>query len=473
MLRYTQGWRWKSKHESFEELKSDVFAVVNTWSAYVTIADADLIKEAASRRVEIPKPTQEYRAFNIFGSNILTTEGDEWRKHRKIVSPHFSETNNLLVHHETQRLVAEMCEEWETTAVRAPDSPDEFQVNVSQDMSRLTLFVFSAAGFGRKFSWSVRDQPDEGHRYSFEQVIGLVLKNLALNFFLPKWIFKLPIDPFRTIGRQFDEFEQYVRRMARQAQDQVSEKPDNLLEAIVGASVQDDEHNAVRLTEDEVVGDIFIFLLAGHDTTATTLTFALTLLGFHRDKQERLYQEVVGHLAASNGDGDGDGISDSDGAAATASYKDCSSIEYVSAIMNETLRLFPPVTSVFKVCEVDQNLGGYWIPKGTRVDLNAVGLHYNRRYWGPDPAEFRPERFLPPNTWNRAALIPFSAGARSCVGKRFSQVEFAAALVHLVQRYEWRVAPGVSEACLQEASGIILKMKRPPPILFKRRSTAQ
>jgi len=188
-----------------------------------------------------------------------------------------------------------------------------------------------------------------------------------------------------------------------------------------------DDLDSSRLTESELIGNIYIFLLAGHETTAHTLCFTFALLAFHEEEQEKLYQHIKSILPDNR----------------IPTYEEMPLLTYSMAVFNETLRLFPPVVNIPKYSAEDTvlNVGNMHgqkrtvpIPKGTRLAINTPALHYNPRYWD-DPESFKPSRFLK-SDWNRDAFIPFSAGARACLGRKFFETEGIAVLTMLVSRYK-------------------------------------
>jgi cytochrome P450 len=218
---------------------------------------------------------------------------------------------------------------------------------------------------------------------------------------------------------------------ARTNSDKVEQRYDlfsGLLEA-----VQDEPGGEGALSDEELIGNMFIFLFGGHETTTYTLCFSLALLALYPDEQERLYQHINGVMS---------GGSSLNGIPA---YEDMSRFTRVLAVLYETLRLFPTVTYIPKVAAQDTTLtvrnvdGGettFPVPSGTEINIHVPGLHYNPRYW-KEPHKFIPDRFL--GDWPKDAFIPFGQGARACLGKRFFEIEGIAVLTMLVSRYKIEV----------------------------------
>ncbi|KAH6587212.1 hypothetical protein BASA50_001345 [Batrachochytrium salamandrivorans] len=252
-------------------------------------------------------------------------------------------------------------------------------------------------------------------------------------------------------------------------------------------------------------------MFAGHETTAATMVYALTMLAAHPAAQQRMYEEIT--LVLKGGDPE---------------YKHIHEMAYTLAVMNETLRLFPPVIGILKYVTNQQTLGKYTIPENTNISLHVSGLHYNPAYWGPDPTVFRPERwFSSPNcakhatktseffrdnaksrtqpgqfefqthstdheeispndgatssstlqphlsifSYNRFAFIPFSEGPRSCIGKRFAQVEFITTLALIVQKYTIHLPDGVCiEDLVDSTYQITLLPKKDVRLCFRPRA---
>ncbi|PRP78422.1 putative cytochrome P450 monooxygenase [Planoprotostelium fungivorum] len=161
-----------------------------------------------------------------------------------------------------------------------------------------------------------------------------------------------------------------------------------------------------------------------------------------------------------------------------AQYEDFNSLVYTNAVVHEVLRLFPPLVGIPKYCVREQTLcgGKYVVPANTYLTLNAAGVHYNTDVWGPDAAEFNPSRFDPrENKLVKGSYIPFSEGARSCLGNKFANVEMVATLSNVLRRYTIHFSEGYDEARMKRElseshSVITLQPKTPTPVIVKRRN---
>ncbi|CAF1111848.1 unnamed protein product [Rotaria sordida] len=178
-----------------------------------------------------------------------------------------------------------------------------------------------------------------------------------------------------------------------------------------------------KLTKHEIVSNIFLFMIAGYETTSTALSYITYILATHPNEQQKLQHEIDTHFNPETEDD-------------MPSYDTVSQIEYLDMFIRETLRLYPiaPVV-VNRQSSEDFHIKGIGtIPAGTRIAVDMYTLHYDPDLWGPvDPHIFYPERF---ETKRHAmAWIPFGAGPRNCVGMRFALIELKMTLVRLLKTY--------------------------------------
>ncbi|MGB7360693.1 MAG: cytochrome P450 [Mycobacterium sp.] len=188
-----------------------------------------------------------------------------------------------------------------------------------------------------------------------------------------------------------------------------------LVHALIGAT---DPETGQPLSDDDICNDLLIFMLAGHDTTATALTYALWALGHHPDVQDRVAAEV-----AAIGD-------------RALDPADVSQLGYTVQVLNEALRLCPPAAGVGRLAVRDITVGGYRVEAGTLLAVGIYALHRDPALWD-DPATFDPDRFSPERSaardrWN---FVPFAGGARSCIGEHFARLETTLALATIVRSF--------------------------------------
>jgi cytochrome P450 len=145
-------------------------------------------------------------------------------------------------------------------------------------------------------------------------------------------------------------------------------------------------------------------------------------------------------------------------------FNDLASLKYTLAVFYESLRMYPIITAIPKINPQDTVIGdGMFIPANTVVCLHTCGVHYNPKYW-KDPYEFRPERFM--GDYNKDAFIPFSEGARGCIGRKVTQVEAVSIMAMISRAYTIEVPEGVDKKTMMDAT-IVLTLVPITPIKLK------
>jgi cytochrome P450 len=189
-----------------------------------------------------------------------------------------------------------------------------------------------------------------------------------------------------------------------------------LVRALIAAT---DPASGRALSDADICNELIVFMLGGHDTTATTLAYALWALGRHRDIQDRVVAEVAGS-------GDRELTPD-----------DVPRLGYTVQVLHEALRLCPPAAAVGRMATRDIEVGGYRVEAGTMLAVGTYALHRDPALWD-DPLAFDPDRFSPENSKGRDRwqFIPFGAGPRSCIGDHFAILEATLALATIVRRAE-------------------------------------
>ncbi|XP_062403802.1 thromboxane-A synthase isoform X3 [Sardina pilchardus] len=206
------------------------------------------------------------------------------------------------------------------------------------------------------------------------------------------------------------------------------------------------------MTEDEIVGQAFIFLLAGYETSSNTLAFTCYLLATHPDSQRRLQHEVDDFFTKHD----------------TPDYNNVQELKYMDMVVAEALRMYPPGFRYARTVEEDCMVNGQLLPKGATLEIPAAYMHYDPEHW-PEPDKFIPERFTAEAKASRHPFvyIPFGAGPRSCVGMRLAQLEMKMALTLIMQRFtveacsETKVPLELkSQSTLGPKNGILVKISK-------------
>ncbi|PKY00503.1 putative cytochrome P450 monooxygenase [Aspergillus campestris IBT 28561] len=517
--------RWTVKNRQFKR-RGSVHLVVNPDGVMCHVGDAEVAADVFNARQDFPKPTWMYDVLGLYGPNLVTCKDTEWARHRRHTATAFNEKNNALVWTQSIRQTTEMIEHWRECTSAVDESNDTMMVRTSrEDILKFTLNIFSSAGFGVHMPFKPVPQktataPDDifkdtvppapGFSLTFRGVVAYMNTHLkailAAHMILPAWMPRALVPFFKQEFAAHRDLGAYLHKLvdrgeaARVVGDRESKS--DLLQGMLAA--RDHARNAgpaetgskdVGFSDSEVVGNAFIFTLAGHETVATTLRYTLVLLALNQDAQEWLYKGIVEATQGASSD------------PASWDYADMfPKLVAPLCIMLETMRLYPPVTSIPKWTGATPSRlvhgdKSYVLPPKVSVTLDANALHYSEEYWGNDVREFHPQRwdarnkdsFLAQNADLpglsvpglefrsvhkpvRGAYIPFSDGFRACLGKKFAQVEYVVAVAVLFGRYrvelEDNTAKGRMDAerVLGESLTVLtLAMQETVPLRFVRR----
>ncbi|KAF7332987.1 Cytochrome P450 [Mycena venus] len=408
---------WKDKYQAYEEGGLEAFLSISLFPITTTliVSDAAALKEITSSRLNYPKPVKQYENITFFGDNIVSSEGDEWKKFRKISAPAFSEKNFNLVWDETVKIMLDLFDNtWK--------GKDTLEIGHCLDVTLpIALQVLSVAGFGRAVTSNDDTPPPPGHDMTFKEALQRVSEDMTLKVIAGNWMPNLT-ERIKKVRIAFVELEKYMKELIDDRR-QSGIKGQDLFSGLLAAS---DEEDRV-LSDSELMGNVFVFMIAGHETTAHTLCYVFLLLALYSEEQEKLYQHIRSVWPTGR----------------LPTYQEMGLFTYSMAVFYETLRLFPPVVGIPKLSGKDNVLVIHStsgeetktipVPKDTTIILNTAGLHFNPRSW-PDPHAFKPERFL--DDWPRDSFLPFSGGMRSCIGRKFSETEGIAILTLLISRFK-------------------------------------
>jgi cytochrome P450 len=361
----------------------------------------------ASHYVKDAPVIGEFRHF--LGNGLLVSEGERWRRDRRIAGPLFTR-RAVAGHLDTVAGAARDLVSWceaDATADRA--------VDLVQLSMRYALHALGHTVFGDDI---VQVAP------TLRSVLPALGDHLKRRSLAPV---RLPHSWPTPANRRAESIRKIVWDLAdsliadRRAR---GARGTDLLSRLLSAS---DPETGEGLSDDDVRDEAIIFLIAGHETTGSALAFTLQLLGRHPEIQERARAEVV----------------DGPGRQAGGEY-DVEQLPYVTQVVNEAMRLYPPAHTVVRRAAVDTELLGYPVPKGRIVAVNIWGIHHRPSVW-PDPLDFRPDRFEASaggaERSRRASgytHLPFAGGPRACIGEHLAMAELVAAVAALLANYRIR-----------------------------------
>lgn len=363
----------------------------------VLVATPQGAHDVLSRRDAVSdrgRSTAMVQMRTLMGGNLLDLPHDQWLPRRRALQPMFTKSH-------VPRYAGHMATAAQMVAERWRDGQ---LVDLDIESRALTLRALGRSVFGLDL-----DERADSVGPALRTALGWIADRASRPLNLPQFV--------PTAGqRRAREASATLQRLAAEILTSVRADPDvdaPLVRALVDAS---DPATGRALTDEEICHELVLFMLAGHDTTSTTLTYALWALGRHPDLQQRVYDEV----AALGG--------------RPLTPEDVPALGYTVRVLHEALRLCPPAAGMPRVISEEIAVDGHRVEAGTMLSISIYALHRDPSLWD-DPLTFDPDRFLPERSHgrNRWQYLPFGGGPRSCIGDHFAMLEATLALATLVR----------------------------------------
>lgn len=343
----------------------------------------------------------------LFGDGMFTANGDQWAWQRRAAQPAFRGPDLKKTTARMVEATEDLVRRWEGFA-RSGEP-----INVSREMVRVTLDIVFRALFGRRLG-NEADPVFDAIQFLLHQTERRIWSPVKT----PIW---LPTPANRKFRHCLDVIEKVIDS-AIDSRLADTRRHDDLLDMMIDAEkLRGDGVVNRRSLRDQVAS----FIVPGHETTATGLTWAFYHLARNAMVYRRTLQEVDQKLGRR-----------------LPEYADLKELTYLEALLKESLRFYPPVWTFSRTAIEDDRFGGHDVPAGGIVMVCAYALQRSRRYWDA-PEAFDPDRFLGPRPKDeRFHYFPFGGGRRICIGMRFAFMESAIILGMLLQRFEMEMVPG-------------------------------
>ncbi len=397
---------------------------------YVLVTNPDAIRHVL---VENPKNYVKSRSYEglriILGEGLVTSEGETWRRQRKLAQPAFHRERIAAFVAAMADCTNDMLARWDEGGDRVLD--------VHKEMMRLTFRIVGRALLSRDLDGEA-------------SAIGEAL-NVGLHWANDYADSLFPIPPsiptprnlrLRAAMRTFDSLIQ--RTIAERRADSPK---DDLLSMLLEAR---DEETGAAMSDKLLRDELITMVSAGHETTANALSFALYLLSLHPEWLRAVRDEAVTVLGER-----------------TPDVTDVKKLPVTSMVIDETMRLFPPVWIFERRALEADHIGGYDVPKNATVAVSPFVLHRSPAIW-ENPEGFDPTRFSPETkeARHKYAYLPFAAGPRTCIGNVFALTEATIVLAMIAKRFRLELLPGhklelEALVTLRPRGGLPMQLRRP------------
>ncbi|RIB21091.1 cytochrome P450 [Gigaspora rosea] len=369
---------------------------------YLLISDPKIVQQVLiNRPYDHPKyfPNREM-AKEFIGEGILLAQGDSHKRQRKMMNPSFAFSN-----------VKEMVPTFVQAGHKLKDfwmkqigDKKEERITITAIIPKITLDVIGLVGFNYKFNSTTSDS-ELAQAYK-----TLVNRN--------------PSPLYRALEENLSNISEKL--IADQKNSTVRRKDLLSLLVIANEQLPVDE----QLTHEELISQVMTLLIAGHETTSTSLSWTLYFLAKNPDIQDRLRKEVLEVFTDRNH---------------FPTFDEIEQLKYLECVFKETLRIIPPAPAMLRYNMKDEIMDGYVVPKNTPLMIAICAIHHDPSIWGDDAEDFNPSRWLDPEIKSKVTnsnFIPFGAGPTSCLGLKMAHLELKSILAVIIRNLEFRLVEG-------------------------------
>ncbi|KAI1377568.1 cytochrome P450 [Hypoxylon crocopeplum] len=402
-----------------------------------------LAEVLVTKNYEFQKPGNiRFGLSRLLGVGILLAEGDEHKfqrknllpafafRHVKDLYPTFWQKGREVVKAMTNTIIDNAQKEASTTD---PEKAKKTAaIEVGSWASRVTLDIIGLSGLGRDFG--AIQNPNTKLSQTYRTVFTptkQAQRLAALGLFLPDWVIgRIPIQRNNDINQAAQIIRGVCRDLIREKKEKLARKE------LTDRDILSVALESGAFTDENLVDQLMTFLAAGHETTATSMTWGVYLLSKYPEVQKRLRAEIREKLPSIDSDRE-------------VTSLEIDHMPYLNAVCNEVLRYFAPVPLTLREAAVDTTILEHKVPKGTAIMISPWATNLDENLWGPDAHEFNPDRWMPKGPDDKRAasggassnyaFLTFLHGPRSCIGLAFARAEFACLLATWIGRFEFEL----------------------------------
>lgn len=337
----------------------------------------------------------------VLGNGLLTAEGDEWHKNRKMLQPSFHKP-------ELRKLLPAV---WETGTRYFDALRDGEELRLDTEMNGLTLTILLN---------SLIHSNDEEILTKMSEHVNFGQQFIVDRIRTPlKWPLWIPFKNHRQYHKMMEDSNRLIQRAIDERTSANSKPIQDLLSVLLDNY---DNHRDF----DQIRDEILTFLVAGHETSSLGMTWTLHLLAHHPEVQEKLYDEVMAFKSLDDMD-----------------LMNFANLKYTTQVIKESMRIYPPVWNIVRKAKAADQLGDFEVEEGYQLMTSIYELHHNPRYW-ENPDQFIPDRFEQKGRLHKFQYLPFGGGPRFCIGNNFAMYEMIILLAQIIRKF--KVEPMTSRA---------------------------
>lgn len=339
----------------------------------------------------------------LFGNGLLTSDGDFWRRQRRLSSPAFHRESLVRYAGITVEEAGRMLAGW-----RAGDTH-----NIHNDMMNVTLLVVLRSLFGAELGERVR---------VIEQALDVIMRGSSGIYTVTRYL-HIPTLTQNRYLRAVRQLDAVVFELISRGKEKIKEGADGAAKDLLTLLLLARDEQGCMMTDQQLRDEVITLLLAGHETTALTLSWTWYLLAQHPEIERRLHEELDFKLG---------------GRLPTAD--DLAKLPYADKVIREALRLYPPAWRIGRTASRPIHVGDYVLPAGAAIVMSQWVTQRDER-WFPNPERFDPDRWDPEPAAKlpRLAYFPFGGGPRVCIGAGFAMMESTLLLASIAQRFRMRL----------------------------------
>lgn len=372
---------------------------------------ADYAKYVLQENNKNFKKGRAYQILSIvLGNGLLTSNGEHWHRQRKLAQPAFYKQRLALLVETMNQESITLVEQWKNDGKHQPQS-----LEIHKEMMKTTLLIVTKALFGT----GVDESKITGISHDIDELNELASKLFIKPIKFPLWV---PTSFNRRLNSAKKNLDELMNEIIQTRRNALINNPeaqfDDLMQMLITTS---DEQTGEQMDDQQLRDEIITIFLAGHETTAMSMSWALYLLSQNPDSIEKIRTEIANILGDQ-----------------AITYENIRSLTYTMQVVQEVMRLYPPAWIFSREMISDDSIDGYALPKGEQVIICTYTLHRDPQYW-ENPNDFNPDNFLPEKIKERPtyAYLPFGGGPRLCIGNNFALMEMQIMLVHLLKNFNF------------------------------------